>query len=30
MRLMGFHFPFPGVGRLEPLPEGGMRWAPGW
>lgn len=29
MRLMAFHFPFPSVGRIEALPEGGWHWIPG-
>jgi glyoxylase-like metal-dependent hydrolase (beta-lactamase superfamily II) len=30
MRVMGFHFPFPCVGRITALPEGGWHWEPGW
>ncbi|HWC95580.1 MAG TPA: MBL fold metallo-hydrolase [Candidatus Sulfopaludibacter sp.] len=30
MHLMAFHFPFPSVGRVGPLAEGGWEWRPGW
>ncbi len=30
MRVMGFHFPFPSIGRIEPRREGGWEWSPGW
>ena len=30
MHLMAFHFPFPSVGKVAALPEGGWRWTPGW
>jgi glyoxylase-like metal-dependent hydrolase (beta-lactamase superfamily II) len=28
MRVMAFHFPFPSVGRVSPLPEGAWEWVP--
>ena len=30
MHLMAFHFPFPSIGKVAALPEGGWRWTPGW
>lgn len=30
MRVMAFHFPFPSVGRIEPLAGGAWQWLPGW
>ena len=30
MHVMAFHFPFPSIGRVAPLPEGGWHWTPGW
>ncbi len=30
MRVMAFHFPFPSVGKIAPLAEGGWKWTPGW
>ena len=30
MHVMGFHFPFPSVGRIEPRDGGGWTWLPGW
>lgn len=30
MHLMAFHFPFPSVGRIGRLMEGGWEWTPGW
>jgi glyoxylase-like metal-dependent hydrolase (beta-lactamase superfamily II) len=30
MHVMAFHFPFPSVGRVEPLASGGWEWIPGW
>jgi glyoxylase-like metal-dependent hydrolase (beta-lactamase superfamily II) len=30
MRLMAFHFPFPSVGSVRPLAQGGWEWLPGW
>jgi glyoxylase-like metal-dependent hydrolase (beta-lactamase superfamily II) len=30
LRLMAFHFPFPSVGRVGPLTDGGWEWFPGW
>ena len=29
MHLMAFHFPFPSVGRVSRLAEGGWEWSPG-
>lgn len=30
MHVMGFHFPFPSVGRVAAGDEGGWHWTPGW
>jgi len=30
MHVMAFHFPFPSVGRIAALSEGGWEWTPGW
>ena len=30
MHLMAFHFPFPSVGKVAPLAQGGWLWTPGW
>jgi len=30
IRVMAFHFPFPSVGRLAPMPGDGCDWVPGW
>lgn len=30
MHLMAFHFPFPSIGRVSAVAQGGWRWTPGW
>jgi len=30
IRVMAFHFPFPSVGRVAPMPGDGWDWLPGW
>lgn len=30
MHVMAFHFPFPSLGRVTSLSEGGWAWSPGW
>jgi glyoxylase-like metal-dependent hydrolase (beta-lactamase superfamily II) len=30
MHVMAFHFPFPSIGRVAPLQQGGWQWTPGW